>query len=100
MTDRSLIEFLVALIKPVISEALREALSLTDCRAQENTQTNRLFLTVREAAKASGLGSSTIRLYIRKRQLRAHQVGRRVLIKRSDLDSFLESQPMQPKSVS
>jgi excisionase family DNA binding protein len=51
------------------------------------------YLTVKQAAEASGLGASTIRLYIRKRQLRAQQVGRRVLIKRSDLEAFLEAQP-------
>jgi excisionase family DNA binding protein len=53
------------------------------------------FLTVKQAAKTSGLGVSTIRLLIRKRQLRAQKVGRRVLIKRNDLEIFLESDPIE-----
>ena len=53
------------------------------------------FLTIKQAAETSGLGTSTIRLYIRKRKLRAQQVGRRVIIKRSDLENFLESQPIE-----
>jgi excisionase family DNA binding protein len=53
------------------------------------------FLTVKQAAETSGLGSSTIRLLIRKRELSAQKVGRRVLIKRSDLENFLESHPIR-----
>jgi excisionase family DNA binding protein len=52
------------------------------------------YLTVRQAAEASGLGASTIRLYIRKRQLGAQHVGRRVLINRADLEKFLEASPI------
>ena len=52
------------------------------------------YFTVKEAAECSGLGASTIRLKIRRRQLRAQRVGRRVLIKRSDLDVFLQSHPI------
>ena len=53
------------------------------------------YLTVNEAAKLSRLGSSTIRLYIRKRELKAHQVGSRVIIKRTDLEGFLEAHPIE-----
>jgi len=52
------------------------------------------FLTIKQAAETSGLGASTIRLAIRRRQLRAQKVGRRVLIKRSDLEMFLEADPI------
>ena len=44
------------------------------------------------------LGASTIRLAIRKRQLRAQKVGRRVLVKRNDLESFLEANPIEALS--
>jgi excisionase family DNA binding protein len=57
------------------------------------------YLTVKQAAEASGLGASTIRLYIRKRQLRAQNVGRRVLIRRSDLETFLEAEPIEAMRV-
>ena len=52
------------------------------------------YFTVKEAAACSGLGASTIRLHIRRRRLAAQRVGRRVLIKRIDLDLFLQSQPV------
>jgi len=35
---------------------------------------------------------------IRRRQLRAQKVGRRVLVKRSDLESFLEANPIEAKN--
>ena len=38
---------------------------------------------------------STIRLYIRKQQLRPQKVGRRILIKRSDLENFVKAQQIQ-----
>jgi excisionase family DNA binding protein len=56
---------------------------------------DRTYLTVAQAAELAGLGPSTIRLYIRRRQLRAQKVGRRVLIKRSDLERFLEAHPIE-----
>ena len=52
---------------------------------------------MKQAAETSGLGASTIRLAIRKRQLRAQKVGRRVLVKRGDLEMFLEANPIQVK---
>jgi excisionase family DNA binding protein len=53
------------------------------------------FLTIKQAAETCGLGASTIRLAIRKRRFRAQKVGRRVLVKRNDLESFLESHPIE-----
>ena len=46
------------------------------------------FLTIKQAAETSGLGASTIRLAIRKRQFASAKVGRRVLVKRLDLELF------------
>jgi len=53
------------------------------------------YLTIKEAAKQSRLGESTIRLHIRRRELKAHQVGSRVIIKRTDLEQFLEAHPIE-----
>ena len=53
------------------------------------------YLTIKEAASYSRLGQSTIRLAIRKRQLKAHQVGSRVIIKGADLESYLEGHPIE-----
>lgn len=54
------------------------------------------YLTVKEAAETSCLAISTIRLYIRKGRLRAHRVGRRVVVKRDDLQKFVEAHSTQP----
>lgn len=96
MNEPSLADALAAIIKPIVKEAVREALT-PNLSAAKATGTEKPFLTIKQAAEASGLGVSTIRLYVRRRQLRAQQVGRRVLVKRSDLDQFLESNPIEVK---
>lgn len=93
MSELRFAEALAAIIKPIIKEAVREAMASipgTDLP----TTAEKSFLTVKEAAEVSGLGASTVRLAIRKRQLRANKVGRRVLVKRSDLENFLEATPI------
>jgi len=55
--------------------------------------TTRTNLTVKEAADIARLGISTIRLNISQGKLKAQKVGRRVLIKRSELERFLEAHP-------
>ncbi len=62
---------------------------------EKPTEIPKCYFTIEEAAKFSLLGPSTIRLYIRKRELKAHQVGRRVIIKRTDLERVLESRPIE-----
>jgi len=86
-------EALAAIIKPIVKQAVREAISVNN-DAKQITLTDKAFLTESQASELSGLGVSTIRLYIRKRQLRAQKVGRRILIKGADLESFLESNPI------
>jgi excisionase family DNA binding protein len=92
--NNSLAEALAAIIKPIVTEAVREAMGL-NARGAMHAAAEKSFLTVKQAAEASGLGVSTIRLLIRRRQLKAQKVGRRVLIKRSDLENFLESHPIR-----
>ena len=92
-----LVDALAAIIKPIVKEAVREALNLNSRGAMQASVADRSFLTVKQTAETSGLGSSTIRLLIRKRQLRAQKVGRRVLIKRSDLEKFLEANTIEAK---
>jgi excisionase family DNA binding protein len=93
--NNSLAEALAAIIKPIVKEAVREALSNNDRGASQSTPTDKALLTVKQAAAHSGLGRSTIRLLIRKRQLGAQKVGRRVLIKKADLERFLEANPIR-----
>lgn len=96
MTDsnNSLAEALAAIIKPIVKQAVREVLGNGGELNRESAVSGKVFLTVKQAAETSGLGASTIRLAIRRRQLRAQRVGRRVLIKRIDLESFLEANPI------
>lgn len=91
--NNSLAEALAAIIKPIVREAV-EALKYSAQGRGESGSNDNSFLTVKRAAATSGLGASTIRLAIRRRQLRAQKVGRRVVIKRSDLEAFLESNPV------
>jgi excisionase family DNA binding protein len=53
------------------------------------------YLTVREAAELARLAPSTVRLYIRKRQLKAQKVGRRVIVARTELEAFLSRNPIE-----
>lgn len=96
-TSALLGEAIAAALKPLVRETVREELS----QAHNGHQNSKLmepatpYLTVKEAAELSRLGSSTIRLAICRRQLKAYQVGRRVTIKRSDLEQFLEAHPIE-----
>ena len=87
---------LAAILKPLIKEAVREAMSQNGHSNKElpTTVTLRPYLTIKEAADMSRLASSTIRLYIRKRELKAQKVGSRVIIKRTELEQFLATHPM------
>ena len=89
-----LAEALAAILKPIVKEAVREALA-DKSQATRQAATDKAFLTVKQAAELSGLGGSTIRLLIRRRELRAQRVGRRVLIKRGDLEKLLEANPIE-----
>ena len=55
---------------------------------QDNELSKKQYLSVKEAAQVLGLGVSTIRLYIRKGTLVPQRVGKRIIIKRADLEHF------------
>lgn len=81
-------------LEPWVRAIIREEnakLSQSGNEGKKASEAVRLYFTVKEAADFSRLGCSTIRLYIRKRELKAHQVGSRVIIKRTDLEKFLEA---------
>jgi excisionase family DNA binding protein len=90
-----LAEALAAILTPIVKAAVREAINLHVGGTMQAGTAEKSFLTVKQASETSSLGVSTIRLYIRRRQLRAQQVGRRLLIKRGDLENFLESRPIR-----
>ena len=79
-------------IRHIVREEIRAALDRGNA-LNKSPSTADAYLTINQAAQASSLAPSTIRLLIRKGQLNAHHVGRRVVIKRSDLEQFLESHP-------
>jgi len=90
-SNNSLSEAFAAFFIPIVEEGVRRVLHTTSHEPPPETHAAKEFLTIKQAAGLYGLGSSTIRLYIRKRQLAARKVGRRVLIKRTDLEVFLDS---------
>ena len=55
----------------------------------------RLALSVEEAAKAAGVGRTTVFEEIRKGHLTARKVGRRTIITTDDLDAWLKSLPVK-----
>ena len=95
----------------VIRKAVREELQILieqsgkrgGFRMDPITEKNpefKTYLTIKEAADYSRLAPPTIRLYIRKRGLRAHKVGRRVIIKREELVAFLEQRQARSGAAS
>ena len=82
-------------IRQTVREEIVQALSENGYRNNKPVEMGTPYLTIREAAKVSRLGQSTIRLLIRKRQLKALKVGERVIIKRADLEQFIESHPIE-----
>jgi excisionase family DNA binding protein len=95
VSSNNLSEAFAAIIKPIVEEAVLQALNNNSREVQVGASADKAFFTIKDAANISGLGASTIRLYIRKRQLQAQKVGRRLLIKRTDLEAFLESNPIR-----
>ena len=83
---------LESLIRRIVREEIREALG-----NGQKKETGTPYLTIEEAAQFSRLATSTIRLYIRQRKLRALKEGRRVIIKTTDLEKFLEANPIEIK---
>ena len=88
-------EAFIEAIRQAVREEIRQALSDNGYRSNKPLEMGTPYLTIREVANISRLGQSTIRLLIRKRELKAHKVGERVIIKRTDLERFLESNPIE-----
>ena len=90
-----LAEALSAILRPIVEEAVQAAIGQNRPAGKPSPESSRQYFTIKEAADFSRLGGSTLRLYIRKRELRACQVGSRVIIKRADLEKFLEGHPLE-----
>jgi excisionase family DNA binding protein len=82
-------------IRQIIREELQAVIKPTSLPRpyDKPRRINKPYLSVKEAAKIASLGPSTVRLYIRKGKLKAHKVGRRVIIEKADLESFLRMNP-------
>jgi len=97
-TAKPLLPFTEALedwLRATIREEIRAVMGQNGHGGKTVNETPKPYLTIKEAADISRLGPSTVRLLIRKRQLKALQVGRRVIIKRTDLGKYLESHPIE-----
>lgn len=55
-------------------------------------ETHSALLTVREAAALLHLAESTLRGWLCDRRLRFYKVGRRTMLKRQDLEAYIEAQ--------
>ena len=77
-----------------IRQAVREEVRQAVGNVTGNHDPEKPYLTIKEVAEVSRLAPSTIRLAIRKRELRSLKVGSRVIIKREDLEQFLEANPV------
>ena len=86
------------LLRRIVREEIRAVMGQNGHGGKTANETPKPYLTIKEAADISRLGPSTIRLLIRKRELKALQVGRRVIIKRADLQKYLEANPIEALS--
>jgi excisionase family DNA binding protein len=86
---------LLGAIRQAVHEEIKGVLGRNDKRATQDKDGRKEYFTPKEAADYARIAPSTIRLYVRKRQLRALHVGRRVVIKRADLVRFLDSHPIE-----
>ncbi len=86
-------------LRTLIREKIQAAMNQNGTRCKVATEPAKSYFKIAEAAKFSCLADSTIRFYMRKGQLKALKVGSRVIIKREDLDTFLEAhrKEIQPK---
>lgn len=84
-------------IRQAVREEIRTVMGQNGHGSKTANATTKPYLTIKEAADISRLGPSTVRLLIRKRELKALQVGRRVIIKRIDLEKYLEAHPIEVK---
>jgi len=86
------VEQLRALVREELEAAIGSGRNWTQT---QRPSMSKVYLTIKEAADLARISPSTIRLYIRKRKLRAQKVGRRVIIKGTDLERFLEALPFE-----
>ena len=86
-------------IRQAVREEYQALMSQNGHRCKIVTEPAKSYFKIAEAAKFSCLADSTIRFYMRKGQLKALKVGSQVIIKREDLDTFLEThrKNIQPK---
>ena len=86
-------------IRQAVREEIQAAMNQNGQRCKIVTESAKSYFKIPEAAKFSCLADSTIRFYMRTGQLKALKVGSRVIIKREDLDTFLEThrKEIQPK---
>ena len=88
-------EALLQAIRQAVREEITAVLVGEGLSSNRQESAGKAFLTIKEAADLSRLAPSTIRLYIRQRRLRAQKVGRRVIIKRADLEAFSSANPIE-----
>lgn len=74
----------VDLLAERVAQKLRQQKAYST--APENVVSAAPYLTIKEAAEVARMSVSTIRSIIRRRKLKGHRVGRRVVVKRAELE--------------
>ena len=80
-----------------IAEAVAQRLQAQQTPGS-NDVTERPYLTAHEAADLLRLSKSAVRSLIRTRKLKFYKLGRRVILKRADLERFMEANTREPKA--
>jgi excisionase family DNA binding protein len=88
---------LEGLLRRIVRQEMEAFFNRNGKPAGEAKNGSKEYFTVKEAADFARIGPSTIRFYVRKRQLKAQRIGRRVVVKREDLEKFLEANPIEAK---
>jgi excisionase family DNA binding protein len=85
-----------AMVEEVIRDALEQAQKSLTKPPNDRNDTYGPNLSVKQAADFSSVAASTIRLMIRKGRLPVQRFGRRVIIKREDMERLMQRSPASP----
>jgi excisionase family DNA binding protein len=95
LLGEALLQIIREAVREEIDAAIKQMAVSELCGMNAPAEQSAAYFSVKEAAAFARLATSTIRLYIRKGQLRAYKEGSRVIVKRIDIEAFLEAHPIQ-----
>ena len=84
-------------VRTIVREEVQAALRETGQRLQEPAVASPEFLTIPQVANLLGVTEPTVRGWVQRGELHATRIGvkgRRYVVKRGDLDAYIEGQPV------